>query len=101
MDGFRSTDPSTSKEAFESANVNLLESRVLDALRAMGEKGGTAEEIAELLNISLQSVTPRIKPLETKGLVYRNGDRRRGKFNTSRLVVRLTRIGILSQPTEQ
>ncbi|MEX3635992.1 MarR family transcriptional regulator [Paraburkholderia sp. BR14320] len=90
MSVYRQADPSTSKDAFRSVNVSHAEALVLEALHRFGEsRGGTTEEIAEAAHLSLQTVTPRIKPLEAKGLVYRNGERRVGKSKRARLVIRL------------
>jgi DNA-binding MarR family transcriptional regulator len=88
MNSFRLTDPATSQEAFLSVNISHAEQLVLEALHNFGSfRGGTTEEIAEAAHLSLQTVTPRIKPLEAKGLVYRNGEKRVGKSNRARLVI--------------
>lgn len=90
MSGYRLTDPDTSKDASAMVNVSHAEELVLKVLRGFGSfRGGTTEEIAEAAHLSLQTVTPRIKPLENKGLVYRTGEKRVGKSKRARLVFRI------------
>lgn len=76
----RRTDPTTSHEAAVSIAAELpeLEARVLAALRRRGDEGATTHELAELLGISLVTVSPRLRPLATKKLVVDSGVKRTG-----------------------
>lgn len=73
----RTTDPQTSKDAAQRVNAAELEARVLAVLRVAPE-GKTSHEIAAVLDRPLVSVSPRMKPLESRGLVVRDG-RREGR----------------------
>lgn len=66
-------DPATSKLAASnvSSKVTNLEKQVLHILRLYG--GMTAHELSAKSGIALWSLTPRMKPLETKGLIERRG----------------------------
>ena len=76
----RSTDPATSFAAARAVERTLpvLEQSVLGALSAVGSYGATAYEISEALDVPTGSVTPRLRPLERKGLVERTDLRRLG-----------------------
>src|SRR5215831_7052336 len=68
----RRKDPLTSFQAAEAIgqHVTALETLVLDALKA---GPATTEELAARLDISLVTVSPRLRPLELKGKVRRKG----------------------------
>jgi DNA-binding MarR family transcriptional regulator len=87
----RSNTPETSVDALKSLDVSNLEGCVLRALIALGNRGGTSEEIADQLGMNLQTITPRLKPLENKGLVERTGEKRKGSSNRARVVFRLAK----------
>lgn len=76
----RRTDPSTSHEAAHAMDASLtatrLERMVLQIITESGDHGATSDEVASRLMMDLQSITPRFKPLEAKGLIYRSGQRR-------------------------
>ena len=67
----RRSDPPTSKASATrvTRTVSELQSCVLAALRRHGP--GTTEEIAHWTGKSLVTISPRLKPLEVKGLVER------------------------------
>ncbi len=73
----RSSDPDTSKDAAARVNVSKRERQVLDALKSLGDKA-TTREIADRSGVELLTVSPRLKPLEAKGLVRRTEARRDG-----------------------
>ena len=80
----RTHDPKTSWEAAEKINTNRLERVVLDAITAHGERGAIHDEVWRSLSPNLGfvregSITPRYATLERKGLIYRNGDTRKGE----------------------
>jgi hypothetical protein len=72
----RHSDPPTAKAAAKSVDVADLEGKVLDALRRHVD-GLTTHQLADYLDIPLVSVSPRMAPLRTKGLVCDSGDTRR------------------------
>ena len=73
----RSSHPSTSHAAAAKVtpHVAKLEGRVL---KTLGLGGLTVPEIADVSGIDKWSVSPRMKPLEGKGLVSRSTQRRTG-----------------------
>ena len=73
----RRSDPDTSHAAADrvSPKVAALELRVVGALRPLSA-GLTVPEISDLTGIDKWSVSPRMKPLERKGLVRRLAERR-------------------------
>jgi len=87
----RTHDPKTSWEAAEKVNTNRLERVVLDAITAHGQNGAIHDEVWETLpylgNVREGSITPRYASLERKGLIYRNGDTRKGNAGRSQLVM--------------
>lgn len=70
----RSTDPRTSHDAAGKVDATALERIVLDTLRQY-PGGLTSHEINELTKCGLVSISPRMKPLETRGLIERRGRR--------------------------
>lgn len=71
----RYSDPDTSWEAAAKVPVSEREARVLGALKAAGASGLTTHEIEDVTGLAAGTVTPRMKPLEEKGLVVRIGTR--------------------------
>ena len=71
----RRTDPDTSHVAALTVDANRLE-RLVAALLQEHPDGLIVKEIASLLDIDKWSISPRMKPLEEKGLVQRTADRR-------------------------
>lgn len=74
----RRTDPPTSIAAGESVNVSALEARVWAYLCFVAPQGRTSRELAEEMELSRITISPRLKPLETKGKVRRSGETRDG-----------------------
>jgi len=78
----RSSDPSPSHDAAArvAPKVGALERRVVEALLATpsGSGGLTVPEISAATGIDKWSISPRMKPLEGKGLVRRLSARRGG-----------------------
>jgi DNA-binding MarR family transcriptional regulator len=85
---YRHNDPDTAQEAAESIDVTKLESAVLSAL-GKSVSGLTVYEIAERLDISLVSASPRLRPLVRKGFVEDSGDRRETPSGRRAIVWRL------------
>lgn len=68
----RRTDPQTSHEAAAALKVPPVERTILNALLDHRE-GGTTEEITAWTTLGLVTVSPRLLPMERKGLVARVG----------------------------
>jgi len=82
----RSSDPSTSHLAALSINASALEKACLWSL---GKSPKTTEEVAEDTGYSLQSITPRMAPLRSRGMVADTGLRRAGASGRKRIVWRV------------
>jgi DNA-binding Lrp family transcriptional regulator len=66
----RNSDPHTSHDAGEQVDVSHLENIVVGALR--GHSAGlTTHEIEDATGLEWGSVTPRMVPLEEKGIIER------------------------------
>ena len=72
----RNTDPETSHQAAATVDANALEERALGVLRSEGNLN--TKEMSELTGIHVNSLSPRMKPLELKGLVRRTDEKRGG-----------------------
>ena len=70
----RNSDPITSDCAAELVDINHLEEVVLRHLR-FWPAGLSCRELSFSTGLELGSITPRMKPLEAKGLIYRDGTR--------------------------
>lgn len=88
----RVTDPSTSHAAAESIAGALpkLESVVLQALRA-APNGATSTELAQALDLSLVTVSPRLRPLANRGLIVATAFRRKGPSGRPQIVWAVSR----------
>jgi hypothetical protein len=71
----RNTDPIPSDEAAELVDVSALEEVCLRHIRAVEPLGLTSKQLAHSTGLSLVTVSPRLKPLEDKGKLYRAGKR--------------------------
>jgi DNA-binding MarR family transcriptional regulator len=73
----RASDPVTSHLAAADIAVRLpeLEEEVLRAVKIAGAYGATLDEICAVTGLDKVTTSPRLKPLERKGLVRRNGTR--------------------------
>ena len=71
----RNSDPISSDRAAETVHVERTEGEIVAMLRYC-PTGLTCLELAAALSMARDSISPRMKPLETKGLVYRDGTRR-------------------------
>lgn len=79
----RTSDPATSVGAAEKMNrggtTKKLCEAVLAYLRSVSPVGATSSEIARHLGIGRDSVSPRMKGMESSGRIWRNGERRDGQ----------------------
>ena len=71
----RRGDPDTSHIAASTVDANKLEKLVVSTLRQYSN-GCTVKEISAILDIDKWSISPRMKPLEEKGLVERTLERK-------------------------
>lgn len=74
----RASDPDTSHAAAESINPSALQGVIIQIL-VEAQTGLTTHEIARLVHIGYQTITPRMKPMRLKGWVYDTGLRRAWK----------------------
>ena len=84
----RKSDPETSKLAARSVNTTMLEACVYGALKAHGPL--TINEVAEILRLSLVTVSPRFAPLRDKGLIKDTGKRKTGESGRGRTIWAIT-----------
>jgi predicted transcriptional regulator len=82
----RANDPDTSVAAAQSLKTARMEELVLRFVRACGERGATTEEISAAMQLPRVTVSPRMKPLETKGFVKATDARRKGASNRPSIV---------------
>jgi len=74
----RNTDPQTSHDAAATVDLAPLQEAVVSVLDRRGVTGATTLEIANSTGLPRVSVSPRMKPLEGAGLVFRTSRRRGG-----------------------
>lgn len=85
---FRRNAVDTSVQAAEDLPVTRLELIVLEAIRAAGKEGITADELlAKFPHLSYSSVTARPASLKEKGLVKDSGERRKGRTGRNQAVL--------------
>lgn len=74
----RRTDPETSHAAARKSNAgkSKTDQLILGDLDKHLEKGGTTLEISKRVNKPHNNMSPRFKPLEEAGLIFRAGRRR-------------------------
>ena len=83
---WRGNDPITSIEAALSlGDVTKLEALVYKCLHDMPD-GGTSEEIAKKLDLSRVTISPRLRPLANKGLIFDTELKRPGESGRSGIV---------------
>jgi hypothetical protein len=75
----RNTDPATSVESSRVSRVTIRE-RILTALGQAACIGLSSKEVAERINIPLNSVTPRFAELDRQGLIFCTSVRRDGAY---------------------
>lgn len=74
--GARNSDPRTSHIAAQSICTASLEQLVLEHVKACGLNGATLDDLVGRTGLEKVTVSPRLKPLESQGLVRRDGARR-------------------------
>lgn len=81
----RDTDPGTAHQAafqFDAVAASI-EQRIVDRLRTGGM---TSHAIAAVLNLDLVTVSPRLRPLVTKGFVRDSGRRAESPSGRARII---------------
>ena len=66
----RRTDPQTSHDAANALDASQLERLVVGCIRKNGPIA--SDRVAKMLGMSLQSISPRFRPLANKGLIRVN-----------------------------
>mgnify|MGYP003350147771 FL=1 len=85
----RKTDPETSKEAGASIDTTNLEKIVLEAIKAFPD-GCILQDIEHTIpHIRQSSISPRIRPLIRKGLIYATGEYRPSYSGRSQRVLKV------------
>lgn len=72
----RNSDPIPSDEAAGTVDATRLEEVCLRHIRFWPE-GCTSKQLAASTGLPLVTVSPRLKPLEQKGLIYRASEKRK------------------------
>lgn len=77
----RSKDPSTSREAaaFIRARLPHLENITYTCLKRSKNRGKIVDELVDATGLEKVTVSPRLRPLVKKGLVFESKERRMGK----------------------
>ena len=93
----RNTDPETSHEAAEAIEPSLkgMDIQILNAVISSGMHGATLSDVMEVTGIQKVSVSPRFKPLETMGHIFRDG-KRKGDCRAKQTVWK--HINLMNQP---
>lgn len=81
----RAGDPGTAKDAAAETRARILEGIVLKAI-ADAPDGLTSEECAAITQLSLVTVSPRMRPLVRRGKIYESTDRRKNQSGHSAIV---------------
>ena len=66
----RETDPQTSHDAANAMDATALERRVVGCVRKYGPIA--SDRVSLILDVDLQSVSPRFRPLANKGMIRPN-----------------------------
>jgi hypothetical protein len=77
--GFKESTTSKSAALRMTSKAAVLRDRVLSSLRM----AQTADEVADLLDVSILSVRPRVSELHQSGLVEKTGERRKNASGMS------------------
>lgn len=84
----RSKDPSTSREAaaFVSEHLPNLENLVFSGIKRAKKRGMTLDELIDALGIDKVTVSPRMRPLVNKRLIFQSDELRMGKSGRNQTV---------------
>ncbi len=84
----RRTDPVTSHDAAKAAQrtSKALSDQCLTLIRKAGERGHTASELAKIIRVPRDSISPRLKPMVVKSLIRDSGVTRKPKGGREQIV---------------
>lgn len=89
---YRKDDPDTSREAAEGINVTNLEQEVYNAVCSFRDQPIIGEDVRPRLpDVHFNSITPRFKALEKKGLITYTGEKRPGESGRNQRVLIATK----------
>jgi len=90
---YRKHDPDTSREAAEGINVTKLELQVYLAVCSFRDQPIIGEDVRPRLpDVHFNSITPRFKALEKKGLITYTGEKRPGESGRNQRVLIATKF---------
>lgn len=81
----RAEDPDTAKDAAAETRTRILEAIVMRAI-ASAPDGLTSEECAAATQLSLVTVSPRMRPLVRRGKIFDSKERRKNYSGKSAIV---------------
>jgi hypothetical protein len=84
----RRSDPATSHEAAQKIDPAAIRRRMVQIVRASADGVIWDDLRTAFPGVKETSISPRIKEVETAGLVYRSGEKRRGSSGVNQLVIR-------------
>jgi len=88
----KADSPDTSVEAAYAVNTTKLEELVFNAIKASGNHGVTASILLRMYaERPYSSITARFAALERKGMIYYQGDKRKGISGRNQRVMRVNR----------
>jgi hypothetical protein len=86
----RKDSTETSAEAAYSVNTTNLEEMVYNEIASFGSSGCISDDIlSKYPSFPYSSITARFASLERKELIYRNGEKRRGRSGRNQSVMRV------------
>lgn len=84
--GHRGVETSIEAAEYIAPRVGTLQAKALSAIRAAGERGLTALELADALGVDRWSIQPRTTELRAKRLIMDSGQRRQNPSGVNAIV---------------
>jgi DNA-binding IclR family transcriptional regulator len=84
--GYRNTDTSIAAAQAVASSAGRLQKVALAALRDVGGRGLTSQELADRTGIDFASIQPRTSELRRKGMIRDSGERRRNRNGKQAIV---------------
>lgn len=86
----RKSSLETSVEAAYSVDTTKLEEMVYNEIASFGNAGCISDDIlSKYPSFPYSSITARFASLERKGLIYRNGEKKRGRSGRNQSIMRV------------
>ena len=86
----RKNSTETSVEAAYSVDTTKLEEMVYNDIASFGSSGCISDDIlSKHPSFPYSSITARFASLERKGLIYRNGEKKRGRSGRNQSIMRV------------